>query len=213
MFDKINEKQRFLSILGAIALLILSFVFLSKNKISEVEEGVLRETESNFFQEIKVLKEKNEDLKVEIDSLGQNLLELEDRDKAISAIESEIIKYEKLSGNLSVFGSGVALELNEGVSTPWVIDLINQFFGYGAEAVSLNGIRITNGTSGFDTLPNGQISLKGSVIVAPYSFEVICNSSKMMDMMEMPGNIIDRASQAYPEAEIKLSTREVIKMD
>ena len=50
-------------------------------------------------------------------------------------------------------------------------------FNSTAQAVSINGIRITNQTAGFDVLPKGQIFLNGSILTYPYIFEAIGEGS------------------------------------
>jgi len=171
-----------------------------------------RDTQSNVFQEITILKNKNEDLKNEIENLDSILQQLRDQNSALEIIEEEVEKYKKLNGEFPIFGPGVSLTIDTQLETPWVIDLINEFFNSGVQAVSINGIRITNNTAGFDTLPQGQILLNGSILPSPYIFDVIGEPSLIIDILELPGGILDRLEKAFPRIEIDTEIKEIIQM-
>lgn len=173
----------------------------------------VRDTKSNAFQEIKVLKDKNEALEVEITELENILEQLSDQTNALEALEEQILRYEKLSGSESVFGPGLSIYITGDITTPWLIDLVNASFHSGAEAVSVNGIRIVNSTAGFDTLPQGQILLNGSILSSPYTVELIGEVSEMSDFLNIEGGIIQRMKSSFPETEVSVLGREIIQMN
>ncbi|MBD3360622.1 DUF881 domain-containing protein [Candidatus Peregrinibacteria bacterium] len=173
----------------------------------------LRDSQSNIFQEIKILKEKNEDLQKEVENLKSLLEQLDDQNLALDAIKKEIEKYMKLSGKYPVFGPGLTITIKDRLTTPWVVDSINEFFYAGAEAVSINNIRITNNSAGLDTLPQGQILLNGSILSTPYNFDIIGESSVILEILEVPGGILDKLKAKFPEATISISEKDVIRME
>ncbi len=197
-----------------IVVAILGIFIVAQGRWFTGENSVFsRDTQSNVFQEITILKNKNEDLKNEIENLDSILQQLKNQNSALEAIEEEIEKYKKLNGEFPIFGSGVSLTIDAQLTTPWVIDLINEFFNSGVQAVSINGIRITNNTAGFDTLPHGQILLNGSILPSPYIFDVIGEPSLIVDVLELPGGILDRLERAFPGMIIDTEIREIIQMD
>ncbi|MFH1533518.1 MAG: DUF881 domain-containing protein [Nitrospirota bacterium] len=173
----------------------------------------IRDTQSNIFQEIMILKDKNEDLRSEIDELDTTLQQLKNQNSALEAINEEIEKYKKITGDFSIFGPGIRLTINAELTTPWVIDLVNEFFNTGVQAVSINGVRLTNKSVGFDTLPQGQILLNGSIVYSPFVFDVIGESSLTVDVLELPGGIMDRLEVAFPDMEVDVEIKEIIQMD
>ncbi len=194
--------------------IILGFLISLQSKSYEsVEAEYLRDVHSNIFQEIKILKDKNESLRQEISDLERNIEDFSDQNLALQAVESQISRYTKLSGRSSIFGAGITVSIGGDISTPWIVDLVNAFFNAGAEAVSVNGIRLVNGTLGFDTLPRGQILLNGSILSSPYVFNVIGEPSDMITILELPGGIFSRLSSAIPELSIVTEQREVIQMN
>lgn len=199
-------------ILG-MALFLGFLVVLQSRSYEDVNDYLIRDIESNIFREIGILKASNEDLKKEIEGLDSAMEQLSDQNLALSAIEDEIEKYTKLSGRKSIFGSGVAITIDSQISSPWIIDLINELFNSGAEAVSVNSIRMTNQSVGFDTLPQGQILINGSILSPPYIFGAIGQSSNLKAILEAPGGLLTRMQAAIPTATFSIETKEVIQMD
>ena len=204
--------ERKILILGTAAVLSF-FVVIQINSFNNVSDSLQRDSKSNVFQEIKILKDKNEDLKSQVGDLENTISQLNDQGKALNAIQDEINEYTKLSGQTSVFGPGVTATIDGKISTPWMIDIVNEFFNSGAQSVSVNGIRIENQTAGFDTLPKGQILLNGSILSGPYVVDAIGESSTLATLMQSPGGIFDRLKKAFPEIKTIITTKDVIQMD
>lgn len=189
------------------------FVTTQSRSFDELSSEFLRNSKSNVFQEINILKIKNEDLRKEVEELTANLAQLDDQNLGLDSIEKEIIKYEKLVGNSPIYGSGVTVTVHGDITTPWIIDVVNAFFNAGAEAVSVNGIRLTNATVGFDTLPQGQILLNGSILSPPYVFNVIGEPEVALNILELPGGIFDRLEAAFEGLYIEATVKEIISME
>lgn len=204
--------ERKIFILGTAAILSF-FIVIQINSFDNVNDSLQRDSKSNIFQEIKILKDKNEDLKSEVKDLEITIDQLNDQGKALSAIQDEITKYTKLSGKTSVFGPGVTMTIDGKLSTPWMIDIVNEFFNSGAQAVSVNGIRIVNQTAGFDTLPKGQILLNGSILTSPYTVNALGESSTISTLIQSPGGIFGRLKKAFPETKTIITTKDIIQMD
>jgi uncharacterized protein YlxW (UPF0749 family) len=205
----INQKY----IISVVALIFGFLVVTQIKSFSGVNDIFVRDNQSNIFQEIKILKAKNEDLRKETEELETTLDQLDDQTLALSVIDEEINKYKKLSGKYPIFGPGVSITITGEITTPWVVDLVNEFFNSGAQSVSVNGIRITNQTSGFDTMPQGQILLNGSILSSPYVFNVIGDSSIIVDILELPSGIFERLVKTFPNTVIETTKKEVIQMN
>lgn len=188
------------------------FITTQDRSFDNINEIILRDNQSNIFQEIMILKEKNEDLGVEIAELNSTLEQLADQNLALFAIQEEIYKYQKLIGESPIFGPGLEVTIDGKISTPWIIDLLNELLSTGAQAVSLNGIRITNSSVGFDVLPQGQILLDGTILSQPFVFGAIGESSTIINVLELPGGIFDRFEAAFPGLKIETEKKEFIQM-
>ncbi len=190
----------------------VGFVLVLQIKSFKDIDVMLRDNQTNVFQEIKILKDKNEALKQEVSSLEETVIKFDDQELALSAVEDEIAKYSKLSGKSSIYGTGLTVKIDGSISTFWMIDLINEAFNSGAQAVAINGIRITNSTVGFDTLPQGQILLNGSILSAPYQIELIGEPKVLTEILTIKGGILDRLKAQFPNVMIEVAQREIIQM-
>ena len=194
------------------AIVLGLFIVIQSRSYKVADNLLARDMASNIFQEIKILKVTNNNLDTEIDNLQENLNQLTDQNSALSSIEKEIEKYEKLAGDSPIVGPGVTVTVNGELTKPWLIDMTNEFFNSGAQAVSINGIRLTNATMGFDTLPQGQVLLNGSILSSPYVFNVIGEPVTLIGIFELPGGIFDRVQGSFPKAAIQTERKEIIQI-
>ncbi|MBD3329940.1 DUF881 domain-containing protein [Candidatus Peregrinibacteria bacterium] len=197
----------------ACAIILGLLLVFQGRSYSNIDALMIRDSRTNVFQEIKVLKGKNEDLKKEVEDNELTLEQLKDQNLALEAIEENINKYKLLSGKFPVFGPGITISLEGDITAPWAIDLINELFNAGAEAVSINGIRITNHSKGIDMIPNGQFLMNGSILNSPYIINAIGESDTILSAIEIPGGIFDRLSAAFPELKIEVGVKEIIQMN
>lgn len=206
------KQSRKYYILG-MAIILGFLISLQSKSFENVNKEFQRDVQSNIFQEINILKSKNESLQKEVEDLENGLSQFADQKVALQTIESQIEKYTKLSGKAPIFGPGTSVTISGQISTQWAVDLVNAFFNAGAEAVSLNGIRLVNDTLGFDTLPQGQILLNGSILSSPYVFNAIGESSSLTHILELPGGILNRISAAMPGLLIEVVAKDIIQMN
>lgn len=205
-----NERKFYILLVG----IMLGFFIMAQSKsLSAVNDILERDNKSNVFQEIQILKEKNKSLKGEMSDLEANLELLSNQGEALKAINDEIEKYEKLSGQSPIFGPGVVVKLDGDISTQWLTDFINELWNTGAQAVDVNGIRLTNDTLGFDTLPQGQILLNGSILSSPYTIGFIGEYSVIMPNLEVSGGIFDRLRSSFPDLVITLDRKDILRMN
>lgn len=205
----IIQKKGSILFLAVFIGILITFQSRSFSGISSIYS---RDIQSNPFAELKLLKDKNEDLQAEINDIELLINQLSDQNMALKAIDDEIKKYQKLSGNTPIFGPGIIITIEGSISTAWMTDLVNGLFRAGAEAISINKIRLVNNTIGFDTLPLGQILLNGSILSPSYVFEVIGDPNEIITILELPGEIFDRLAASYPNLVFKVEKKEYILM-
>lgn len=209
---KYKMKYRDLTII--ITGILLGFlVVLQSRSFGTVQDQIGRDSRSNVFREIQILKNTNENLDDEIRDLEDQLAKASNQEDALKGIQEEIKKDKMIAGNLSVTGPGVELAVKNNLPALWFTDIVNELWAAGAEAVSVNNVRITNTTVGFDTLPNGQISLNGVILTAPYHFDAIGDKKTLNEAVSQPGGIIQRMKDNIQNLEITVDQRDVITME
>ncbi|MBD3270357.1 DUF881 domain-containing protein, partial [Candidatus Peregrinibacteria bacterium] len=156
-------------ILALIALGLLVgtiFVFQSKS-VAEAERAINRDMRINIFKEIEIVHQSNNDLRDQIEELEQELESIEDKESALENLRNQIEKYSIISGDVSVEGEGIRMIVDKEIEALWFTDIINEFYTAGAEAVMINGIRLTDENVGFDNIPNGKVLFNSVVLEAP----------------------------------------------
>ncbi len=194
--------------------LVLGFLFVTQGKsMFDAKESIIRDSGSSVFQEIKILKDKNKALSKEVEELTNNLSDLSDMDLAVEAIKQDIEKFKKLSGKYPIFGSGVEVIISAQIQVPFIIDLVNELYNSGASAVSINGIRLSNLTSGIDVMPNGQLFIDSFVLSSPYKISALGDSKTITDILYASGGIVDRIKKTSPGLDIIVQSKDIIQMN
>lgn len=209
---KYQVKYRDLTII--ITGILLGFlVVLQSRSFGGVQDRISRDSRANVFREIQILKNTNENLSDEISDLEDQLGKASNQEQALKGIQDEIKKDRMIAGHLNVTGPGVELSIKNTLPALWFTDIVNELWSAGAEGVSINNIRLTNTTAGFDTLPNGQISLNGVILTAPYHFDAIGDKKTLSEALSQSGGIIPRIKEAVPGVEIGLDQKDLILME
>lgn len=217
-FDKIRSvklahigRRQFSILLTSVLLGFL--IVMQARTFTDVTAVIGRDTRADVFREIKILKSTNENLEDEIGDLESQLEKTSDSGKALEGIAEEILKYRLLTGRVNVNGPGVELKVGGEVKALWLTDIVNELFNAGAEAVAVNGIRLTDKTIGFDTIPNGQILLNGAILKSPFIFTAIGDKEVLRDALEQPHGILQRLGQSVGGVETALDARDSIEME
>ena len=187
------------------------FSFQSKS-VSQANQFINRESRVNIFKEIQIVKKSNQDLNEQANELQKELANGSNKEQVLENIKKDIAKYQLAIADSDITGTGIKILIDGELEALWFTDLINELFSAGAEAVSVNGIRMIDRNSGFDTMPNGQILFGGEILSAPFKFEVIGDSKTILGSMTQTGGIISRIKDYRPKYNISVSKESVINM-
>lgn len=194
--------------------ILLGFlVVLQSRSFGGVQDKLARDSRANVFREIQILKTTNENLGEEIADLEVQLAKASDQELALKALQDEIAKDKIIAGHVDVSGPGIELTIKNNLPALWFTDIVNELWSAGAEAISVNDVRLTNSSVGFDTLPNGQISLNGVILTAPYHFRGIGEKKVLSEALSQPGGIIQRIKDSVAGAEIIIDLKDIILME
>lgn len=126
----------------------------------------------------------DEQLKKQLSVLSANRDELKNSNQSNAdlekILESDKEKYSILAGTGKVSGEGIQIEISHTLAKTQLIDFINALKNIGAEAISINEIRLINTTpiAQFDNLPK-------------YEIKVIGNKDTLYDSTVRPGGAFD----------------------
>ena len=126
---------------------------------------------------------------------------LNNKAKAEESIQSKQEKAEILAGNKPVVGPGIELVIYNEVSIPQLIDLLNALMNIGAEAISLNNVRVTN-----------QYSVWGAELKPPYTFQAIGGPAALSTSLTRRGGVVDQIEASSGALEFKLEEKNQLSL-
>lgn len=208
---KLSNIQRTAFMLGTGVLMGSLFSFQSKS-LSQANIYYNRESRISIFKEIQIVKKSNQNLNEQVIELEKELAAGNDKETALKNIRKEIEKYEMVSGQKELSGQGIAIEINGEIEALWFTDLMNELFSAGAEGISVNGIRLADQNTGFDTMPNGQILFGGEILSAPFKLEALGESKVLAGAIQQNGGIVNRILENKPGLEVTVSEVKNLKL-
>lgn len=199
--------------------------------------GLYLKTGKEFFEPLSINKMKEtstkiKNLKAEIKSINE---ELEKQDKKLETLEklvkndSEFLKflkdekvfYEMISGDVDLEGAGIVLTITEeSVDRPVkrtdvihdsdLLRIINDLRTSGAEAISINDLRVYSRTG---VKCNGPVvRLNGRTKGAPFIIKAIGNSDKLYSAIKSPGTFASILETINPiKLEIEQKEKVLVK--
>lgn len=165
--------------------LVLGFIlsrqfFLHKQLKSETTP----ERESELAVEVSRLIKGNKDLVLERDKLQAQytliLKNSEDKKSNKTTLQNSIEQYKLILGKVPVEGPGVTIQYDDTLDVAQLTDLVNALRNIGAEAISINGKRIT---------PNTGWDMK--TFWAPYKIQAIGDRNVLEESLKRPGGVME----------------------
>lgn len=170
-----------------------------------------RDPSKSVFEEINLILQHNQKLQTEIEKLRAKVEDFSDQTKAVQALNTEISRSKKIAGLNNITGPGITITIGQKIEGVWFIDLWNELFSAGAEAISLNGIRFVSQDSGF--LFSGEnIIVNGVLIKPPYTISAIGEAHLLERILWQSGGILTRLKSLYPDLKIETIREEGIEM-
>lgn len=152
------------------------------------------------------LNERKAQLEKEIANLQVNLTELEQQSSLgrsnYETISKNMARLRMVSGYAPVKGPGVSVTITGEASLLYydIVDLLNELWVSGGEAMALNGHRVTPFTAiGEQPGPDGTpvIAIDGKPLLSPYIIEAIGNPATLEKGLTMQGGIIYNLNTLY----------------
>ena len=158
------------------AVLFIQFKTINQTDIASIEnmrEDELKSEISNFKQKSEELKKEIEETNIKIDEYKETITTGKE---ASQLLTQELEKQNNLIGKNDVKGSGIIVTLKDTnmkkITGEDLRALLNELIAAGAEAISINGIRIVYDSYVVD-IGGTFISVNGTKIVSPYEVKAI----------------------------------------
>ncbi len=155
------------------------------------------------------LSQNNQQLENELYSLQSNLTSVQEKvnsgSSLATSVESNINHLSAAIGTKAVQGKGISITITTDSNLLYydLIDLVNELFVTGAEAVSINDVRITGNTliSEVYDIDHYTIIINGAPLLSPVVIKAIGDPATLVKGLTYSGGIIDNLNilyQVYP---------------
>lgn len=194
-----------------VSVMLMQFRTVEQTDITEIEnmrESELRTTLSEW-------KTKYEDVTTQLEETNKRIQEYEktiqDNEAASELIDEELQESNMLVGKTDVYGEGVEITLSDGrksVQAYDLIDLVNELRYAGAEAISINEIRIISTTDIIDMADYTYIMVNLQRTEGPYVVKAIGDKTYMSTMLNLKGSgFVDKATTSGLQVSVKEQNR------
>lgn len=200
--------------------ILVSVILMRFKAVEEIDfdaESAIRETE--LRKEISTWKSKYEQINKTLDSTNQKILEYEEQieknEDSSYLVEQELEQTNVLLGKKTVKGEGVIVTLtdkdNAKILATDLSEIVNELKYAGAEAISINGIRILAMTDITDAT-NDLLLINGQRISSPYEVKAIGNQTYLYSTLNAKNGFIDYYTNQY-DIDIKIEKQKNITID
>ena len=184
--DKANITMSISILIVCIILVTVSFIqFKTVEKVNETDienmrEEELREQISAWKSKWEEANEKLEETNAKINEYNQKI---ESNEEASELLEEELKKSQLILGTTDVIGDGVVVTLTDTEDNPItaedLVNLVNELRFAGAEAISINGVRIISMTD-FADIDSYIIVKPSQRLISPYVVKAIGNQTYLV---------------------------------
>lgn len=206
---KMNVKN---GIIGLVCFLLVFMVTAQIKTISRSSSDILKlKTENELRDEINQWKDIYNTATTKINELNAKITEYQNsaaqEDQAVALIKQELDNVNIFAGLVAVKGQGIVITLDDTEALKKIesevgydpnryiihdsdlVMIVNELRSAGAEAISINGQRITGNTEIRCTGP--QVLINGIRTVAPFKISAIGEATTLQGALSLRGGIID----------------------
>jgi uncharacterized protein YlxW (UPF0749 family) len=197
--DLLKGKLAMVITIGVICILLTSVMFLQFKSVQVIEEsGVGAMRESELKTEYSLIKEKSDEIKKNLEEFEKSIVEYNsqstDTQGTLELLRNDIRKANIDIGYTDVKGPGLMITLWDGdyeyVDATDLLFAINELKFAGAEAISINDIRVVNTTS-LPEMSTDYIVMDRGRIVSPFTIKVIGDIKYLESVINIKGGLKD----------------------
>lgn len=192
---KINKPKMVMSIsiflVCAVLMTVLLIQFKTVEQVNQTDVENLRESE--LREKISLWKSKceetNEKLEEVNGKIGEYNSQIEQNSASSELLDNELLQSQILSGATDVKGEGVVITLADTdqatIKASDLVELVNELRFGGAEAISINGVRVTNMTDIVDISDRFILINPKQRLSSPYIIKAIGNQTYLVSTLSM----------------------------
>ena len=225
MKKKVSKERIVMSITIGIACLALMLVMFMQFKVVQQTDITAIETmkESELRLELKNWNDKYDELNARYEELSSKIEEYKNEKesdaKTYQLLTTELEQLNESLGKTDVEGEGIVIQLTDkggtqlsddvevdNITSTQLLTIINELFSAGADAISLNGHRITAMSAVYE-IGTEFLKVNGDKITSPYVINAIGDSDYLKSAVSGKGGGVDQLKELGHETSVDTSKK------
>ena len=225
MKKKVSKERIVMSITIGIACLALMLVMFMQFKVVKQTDITAIETmkESELRLELKNWNDKYDELNARYEELSSKIEEYKNEKesdaKTYQLLTTELEQLNESLGKTDVEGEGIVIQLTDkggtqlsddvevdNITSTQLLTIINELFSAGADAISLNGHRITAMSAVYE-IGTEFLKVNGDKITSPYVINAIGDSDYLKSAVSGKGGGVDQLMELGHETSVDTSKK------
>ena len=195
-----------------VGVMLMQFRTVEQTDITEIEN--MRESE--LREALVDWKTKYEEVDSQLAEVNERIEEykktINDNEASSELVDEELKESNILVGKTDVYGPGVIVTLNNTSDFQYIaedlIELVNEVRNAGAEAISINGIRVLANTDIVDLFDYSVIGINLQRIESPYVVKAIGDKEYMSSVLNLKGSgFVDRYNTLGRSVSLEIENR------
>jgi uncharacterized protein YlxW (UPF0749 family) len=149
----------------------------------------------------------NDELRAEITDLGDqasHLATAHDRgETTVDELTGDLARIRAWAGLSPVSGQGIAITVRGQIGGDGVEDLLNELRNAGAEAISVDGVRIVTGVVVAGA--PGALSVENNAIGDAFEIRALGSPQKLPGSLYLPGGVVAQIGETFPDAQLTVT--------
>jgi uncharacterized protein YlxW (UPF0749 family) len=205
-------------VLGGLLCALLGFAVVAQVRSTQ-EAGLDTLRQSDLIGILNDVSERSARLQAEVQELEATREELtsgtDSSEAALEQFRHRANTLGILAGILPAQGTGIELRISDPtdrIDARILLDTVQELRGAGAEALSINGLRVVASTA-FVDLADGGIAVDGTGVSPPYTFLVIGDPTTLQTSLEIPGGAVDTIEGADGTADAQITELDTVHIN
>lgn len=158
------------------------------------------------------LNTRNDQLRLEIGTTERELADLESArargETSVGQLRTDLARIRAWTGLDAVSGAGVRVTVGGPITAGAVQDLLNELRNAGAEALSVDGVRVVQGT--VVAGQPGSLSIEEAALHDPFDISAIGNSATLTGSLTRAGGLIAQLAATDPDVQLSVLPLDIL---